>query len=303
MAIAYVHDLEVTHGEVVRLSPLVQCVTAPNTGYFTYTGTGTFIIGGDEVAVIDPGPLIDSHLAALLGALDGRKVSAILITHTHIDHYPLAVPLAAETGAPVMGFDARGAGTEGDIPDHQAEGGGSPQFQPTELLSDGAIVEGPGWKLSALHTPGHASDHLCFHFAEENTLFSGDHIMGWSTTIVSPPDGEMSAYLESLEKIRALEPELIRPTHGPAITKPVEFIDTLVAHRLEREVLILLELNQLPLAVGEIVEAVYTDVRPELHAAAARSTLAHLIRLIDLGDVKLVGERLDNGRFIAVDAN
>ena len=215
--IDFVHQLDVAYASVETLSPLVRRVVARNPGPFTYTGTGVFIIGHGEVAVIDPGPLLPEHEAALHAALAGERVTHVLVTHHHMDHSPLAHPLARRHGCRVHAMSpGQAASADTEV---RLEAGDDARFRPDQEVADGDVFAGPGWTLTALHTPGHTSNHVCFALAEENTLFSGDHVMGWSTSVVSPPDGHMGDYLAALERVRDAQFDLIRPTHGPAIEK------------------------------------------------------------------------------------
>lgn len=278
-------DLPLEYGAVQALSPLVRRITADNPSPYTFKGTGTYLIGRDNVAVIDPGPLQDDHLAALLRALDGLTVSHILVTHTHIDHSPLAAGLKAATGAPVLAYGPHPShGTEGEL-------GGDHGFVPDQRLDDGDAVTGPGWTLEAIHTPGHASNHLCFALHEEQSVFTGDHVMGWSTTVVSPPDGDMAAYMASLDKLRRRAEKLYIPSHGPEIADGPGFTRALLGHRRQREAAILRRLEAGPAAIPEIVAQIYRDLDPRLVAAAGRSVMAHLIKLAGEGKVVAEGTR------------
>jgi glyoxylase-like metal-dependent hydrolase (beta-lactamase superfamily II) len=256
-------------------------VIARNPGPFTFTGTGTYIVGSGEVAVIDPGPDLPEHLQALERALAGERVAVILVTHTHLDHSPLAGPLARLTGAPVRGLPAPRL-EEAAI---RLDEGQDLGFRPDALVADGERVEGPGWTLEAVTTPGHASNHVCYALIEENALFSGDHVMGWSTTVVSPPDGDMGQYYASLEKVAARGFSRLWPTHGPPVEEVGPFLAAYRAHRLQREAQILAELARGPRRIADMVPAIYADVDPRLHPAAAHSVLAHLIRLAREGRV------------------
>lgn len=272
-------DLPLEYGAVQVLSPLVRRITADNPSPYTFKGTGTYVIGRDRVAVIDPGPLQDKHLAALLRALDGVTVSHILVTHTHIDHSPLAAGLKAATGAPVLAWGPHPShGTEGEL-------GGDHGFVPDQCLADSDVVTGPGWSLEAIHTPGHASNHLCFALREEGSVFTGDHVMGWSTTVVSPPDGDMAAYMASLDKLRRRPEKLYIPSHGPEIADGPGFTRALLGHRRQREAAILRRLETGPAEIPELVAQIYRDLDPRLVAAAGRSVMAHLIKLADEGKV------------------
>jgi len=290
VSIPFVHDVNIKHGIVERLSPLVRRIFAPNPGIFTYTGTGTFLVGQGEVAVIDPGPSIMRHVENILNGLDeGERISHIFVTHTHKDHSPAAMHLSRFTGATVYGFGPHGAGQQGGLDDEHVEEGADPHFIPDEAITSGEILQGPDWTLEAIHTPGHTSNHLCFDLKEEKTLFSGDHVMGWSTSIISPPDGDMALYFESLEALKEMDHDLYRPTHGPAIENPSAFVDAIISHRKTREQKILETVKAGHSAVKDMVPVVYADVDPGLYPAAERSLLAHLIHLHDKGEIKANG--------------
>ncbi len=286
--IPFVRDMSFAYGAVDQVSPLIRRVVAENPGPFTYLGTGTYIVGAGEVAVIDPGPLMDAHLAALLRAIEGERIAAILTTHTHIDHSPLARPLKALTGAMVYGRadPATPCGFEEANEAH---------FRPDVEIADGARLTGPGWTLEAIATPGHASNHVAYALIEEKALFSGDHVMGWSTTVVSPPDGDMGDYYASLEKIRARDFHTLWPTHGPPVTDVAPFLAAYRDHRLERERQILAELAAGQTRIKPMVEAMYAAVDPRLHPAAAHSVLAHLIHLTRIGQVVSEGPASADG--------
>lgn len=284
--IPFVRQFDFTYGAVEPVSPLIRRVTARNPGPFTFTGTGTYIVGPDcpgaRVAVIDPGPADDSHLAALLAALDGQTVSHILVTNTHRDHAPLARPLSQATGAPVLAappirrpHDTAVAIEEDDDDD----------FQPDRILADGEVVSGDGWTLETMATPGHASNHLAFVLREENALFSGDHVMGWSTTVVAPPDGDMVAYLASLEAVIARGFTTLWPTHGAPVTDPGPFLRAYRDHRLGREAQIMQRLDAGDRSVAAMVPLLYATVDDRLWPAASLSVLAHLIKLVAEGRV------------------
>ncbi len=276
-------------GRTVRVSPLVEAVLAPNPGPFTFTGTQTFIVSaGGAAVVIEPGPDDPRHLAALLAALGGRPVSHILVTHTHRDHSPLAPVLAARTGAPVLAFGPHGAGRRTPDPALAPvleafaglEAGADTGFRPDRTLRDGDAVVGEGVRLEAWHTPGHAANHLCFFLEEERILFTGDHVMGWSTTVIAPPDGDMRAYLASLARLLAdPRPRLLLPTHGPAIRRPHRHIGQLIAHRRMREELIRGALAAGARDLDSVVARAYPGLDPRLTRAAAASALAHLLAL------------------------
>lgn len=281
MAIEFIHNLEVTHGKVEVLVPGLRRLIAPNMGPYTYTGTGTYIIGRGNVAVIDPGPLVPSHIDGIIEATKGETISHIVVTHTHIDHSPAALPLSETTGAPVLAFGPHGLGIGAGLENEEVEEGADKEFSPTQTLKDGEEIKGDGWTIRALHTPGHTSNHMCFHWLEEDTLFTGDHIMGWSTSVINPPDGDMAAYMASLTKLKKVGAKTLRPTHGPAIKNGHEFITSLIDHRLEREAQILEVVTKGASSLAEITLQVYTHIGPELIKAAERNTLAHLIYLVE----------------------
>jgi glyoxylase-like metal-dependent hydrolase (beta-lactamase superfamily II) len=283
MAIPFIRTFEPSYGEDIRVTPLISRVVANNPGPFTFKGTGVYIVGTRDVAVIDPGPLIDEHVAALKRALEGKRVSHILVTHTHIDHSPAAQPLKEWSGAKTYAFGPHGSGHHDDGP--RLEEGGDQSFMPDVRLKDGALVEGNGFTIEAVHTPGHTSNHLCFGLREERALFTGDHVMGWSTTVVTPPDGNMREYMASVRKLQARDDAVLYPTHGAPVTDPKPFLQAYVDHRLEREAQIVACLNDGIGKIPAMVERMYADVDKRLHPAAARSVLAHLIQLTEDGRV------------------
>lgn len=233
--IPFVRELAFVYGEADQVSPLIRRVIAENPGPFTYLGTGVYIIGRGDVAVIDPGPLLDTHFEALKRALAGERVTHVFTTHTHLDHSPLAHPLAQWAGCRVYGTPD----PEGSHQQVSLEEDGEAGFMPDVIVKDGDVFTGPGWTLEAIATPGHMSNHVCYALKEENALFSGDHIMGWSTTVISPPDGNMGDYYRSLAKVRARDFATLWPTHGPPVRDANAFIDAYVAHRRAREAAIL----------------------------------------------------------------
>ena len=273
-------DFDARPGEAVQLSPLVRRVLCDNPGPFTFKGTSSFIVGHGSVAVIDPGPEDDAHLTALLAALDGETVSHILVTHSHADHSPLAARLKQATGARTYaygGIEAQsGAGPRLDASvDHG--------FTPDARFRHGDVIEGKGWSLEALFTPGHMSNHMCFALREEKTLFAGDHVMAWSTSVVAPPDGNMGQYMDSLRLLLDRDDALYLPSHGPARADPKPLVRGLMAHREMREAAILQRLREGDRTIAEIVARIYAGIDPRLHGAAALSTRAHLDHLIERG--------------------
>ncbi|WP_339915063.1 MBL fold metallo-hydrolase [uncultured Brevundimonas sp.] len=284
--IPFVRQFDFAYGRADRVSPLIRRVIADNPGPFTFTGTGTYIVGrpdpGARVAVIDPGPADDAHLQALLRTVEGQTVSHILVTHTHLDHAPLARPLAEATGAtilaaaPLVGSHDTAVAIEEDDDD---------DFQPDQILADGEVVAGDDWTLETLATPGHASNHLTFVLREENALFSGDHVMGWSTTVVAPPDGSMVAYIKSLDAVIARNFTTLWPTHGAPVTDPGPFLAAYRAHRIAREQQILDRLQAGDRTIAAMVPILYAAVDPRLWPAASLSVLAHLEKLVSEGRV------------------
>ena len=285
--IPYVRDIEFDYGRVQQVSPLIRRVIAPNPGPFTFKGTGTYIIGhGDGVAVIDPGPDIAEHLQAILDAVAHDRVSHILITHHHLDHSPLAKPLAAATGAVVYGCAVKTAPVEEGTVKLEA---GYDRFLPDVSVCDGATITGHGWTCEAIPTPGHTSNHICYGLVEENACFTGDHVMGWSTTVVTPPDGDMGDYLASLALIRSRDFATLWPTHGPPVTKVAAFLDAYRDHRLDRERQILAQLAAGETHIRQMVPKMYVGVDPGLYPAASHSVLAHVIELVRTGRVATEG--------------
>lgn len=269
-------------GKVMTLSPLVSRILAPNPSAFTFTGTQSYLVGSDDVAVIDPGPADPDHIDALIRAIADRPVVAILCTHTHRDHSPAAAPLAARTQAAVIGCAP--LTLEDDGP--RADAAFDPLYAPDRVLGDGDRVAGRGWTIEAVATPGHTSNHLCFHLHEENALFTGDHIMGWSTTIVSPPDGDMADYMRSMQRLADRDDAIYYPAHGDAVETPQRLARGMMGHRKSREGQILRHIasaNGQGASIADMVAAMYKGVDTRLHPAAARSVLAHLIDLTQRG--------------------
>ena len=267
---------------VTRLSPLVRRLVAPNASPFTFHGTCTYIVGEAKVAIVDPGPDDDAHLAALLAAVDGQQVEAILITHTHRDHSPGAMKLKAATGARVIGaapLTPRGDGSAGLDSDHDRD------YAPDAILADGERWRGAGYTIEAIATPGHCSNHLCFALLEEGALFSGDHVMGWSTSVVAPPDGSMRAYMDSLDKLRGRAETVYWPGHGGPVVEPQRYLRALIHHRRQREASILNALANGPQTIPALVARIYVGLNPSLTRAAGLSTLAHLEDLSARGRV------------------
>jgi len=295
VAIPYVRKLDFAYGRCDQVSPLIRRVICNNPGPFTYLGTGTYIVGRDEVAVIDPGPDDPGHLDAILAAVEGERVTAIVITHHHSDHSPLAGPLKARTGAPIYGCAV--TKHEEDDSGVKMEAGHDLAFRPDVSLCGGGAVEGSGWTLEAIPTPGHTSNHLCYALPQENACFTGDHIMGWSTTVITPPDGDMTDYLASLRRIRARGFATLWPTHGPPVTDVTPFIDAYLEHRQERIDQILTALKGGPARISDLVPRLYSDVDPKLWPAASRSMLAAMIHLVHERRLSVDGEPGPNAAY------
>ena len=272
------------------LTPLVRRVLAPNPSPFTFTGTQTYIVGTGDVAVIDPGPADPAHIDGILSATQGERITAIICTHTHRDHSPAAAPLKAATGAQIIGCAP--LTLEDDGP--RADAAFDTSYAPDRVLIDGERLTGSGWTLEAVATPGHTSNHLCYHLVEENALFTGDHVMGWSTTVVSPPDGDMADYMRSLDKLMARSDAVYYPAHGEPVTKPQQFVRGLAGHRKQREKQILRMLESGEGVIADMVPKMYAGIDERLYGAAGRSVLAHLIDLRDRGQVREAA-----GRWIA----
>lgn len=283
----FVTDHATRPGECEVIEPGIRAITAPNGGPMTFTGTRTYLVGEGAVALIDPGPRDPAHAEAVLAALKpGEHISHILVTHSHIDHSPLAGDLAARTGAEVLAFGAHGAGMS-DVMRALSEAtenigggeGGDADFRPDRHLADGESVEGQGWTLTALHTPGHLSNHLCFALEGTGVLFSGDHVMGWATTMVSPPDGDLSAFMGSLTKVAARDDRLYLPGHGAPIENPKRLVEHIFNHRKLRERQILDCLAKAPATPADLTADIYESIDRRLWPAASRNVLAHLIDL------------------------
>jgi glyoxylase-like metal-dependent hydrolase (beta-lactamase superfamily II) len=268
-----------------QLEPLVARLLAPNPSHFTFTGTQVHLVGTTDLAVIDPGPDDPDHIAAILRAIDGRRVSAIVITHTHRDHSPGSRPLAAATGAPIVGCSPLALEDLGPRADASFDG----DYVPDLVLADGESVAGQGWTLTAVATPGHTSNHLCFALPETRALFSGDHVMGWSTSIVSPPDGDMAAYMTSLEKLLVRDDRIYYPAHGDPVGRPQRLVRGMLGHRKQREGQILRLLREGPDDIPAMTVKMYVGLDQRLLPAAERSVLAHLIDLRDRGLVTATG--------------
>jgi glyoxylase-like metal-dependent hydrolase (beta-lactamase superfamily II) len=297
-------------GETEQHEPLVRRVLAPNPSPYTFTGTQTWLVGaGTDVAVIDPGPAGsglsigdpflakngdmngEGHVEAILRAVAGQKVAAILCTHTHRDHSPAAAPLKAATGAPIIGCAPLALKDDGPNAHlERADSAFDPDYTPDRILKDGERISGDGWTIEAVATPGHTSNHLCYSLMETGALFTGDHVMKWSTSVVSPPDGDMAAYMTSLQKLYDRDDRVYYPAHGPAVEKPRQLVRGMIGHRRQREAQILRELAKGPREIPAMVEVMYKGLDPRLKGAAGRSVLAHLVDLQRQGRAEVGGE-------------
>ena len=287
-------------GETELHEPLVRRVLAPNPSPYTFTGTQTWLVGaGNEIAVIDPGPAGSGlsigdpkdingagHVEAILRAIGDAKVTAILCTHTHRDHSPAAAPLKAATGAPIIGCAPLALTDDGP----RADSAFDPDYAPDRILADGERISGDGWTIEAITTPGHTSNHICYALIETGALFTGDHVMKWSTSVVSPPDGDMAAYMASLQKLYDRKDRIYYPAHGPAVENPRQLVRGMIGHRRMRERQILSELGKGPRPIAQMVEAMYKGLDSRLKGAAGRSVLAHLVDLNQQGRVTLDGD-------------
>ena len=294
VSIPFIRDFDPAYGALAEVSPLIRRLVASNKSAFTAWGSGTYVVGRGAVAVIDPGPADDAHIDTLLRLLGEERISHIVVTHTHLDHSPGARILQARlraAGKPVAPIVGCGPHARIGPNDEPVEEGGDFDHQPDTELRDGDVVMGQDWTLTAVHTPGHTSNHLCYELAEERALFSGDHVMGWSTTVVSPPDGDMAHYIASCRTLLARADAVLYPTHGAPITAPQTFITQLIAHRLDREAQIVACIGDGVAEIPAMVARLYAEVDVHLHRAAARSVEAHLIALERAGRVSRTEER------------
>jgi hydroxyacylglutathione hydrolase len=281
---------EPAYGQAVPVVAGVERVTVNNPGPFTFFGTNSYIVGSSSVAVIDPGPEDEAHYQALMAALGGRAVTHIFVSHTHRDHSPLAKRLQTATGAVTVGQGPHRPARplrEGEINPFSESSDLS--FVPDIALSDGESLSGDGWALSAVLTPGHTANHAAFALEGRDILFSGDHVMAWSTSIVAPPDGSMADYMESLERLIARDDRLLLPGHGGPVTEPASFLRALKAHRLRREQAVLARVQAGDGRIAEMVKVIYRDTDPKLHGAAALSVLAHIEDLLERGEIAADG--------------
>ena len=287
-------------GETEQHEPLVRRVLAPNPSPYTFTGTQTWLVGvGNEIAVIDPGPAGsglsigdpkdingEGHVEAILRAVGDAKVTAILCTHTHRDHSPAAAPLKAATGAPIIGCAPLALRDDGP----RADSAFDPDYAPDRILADGERISGEGWTIEAIATPGHTSNHICYALIETGALFTGDHVMKWSTSVVSPPDGDMADYMASLQKLYDRKDRIYYPAHGPAVENPRQLVRGMIGHRRMRERQILSELANETQSIPVLVDAMYKGLDSRLKGAAGQSVLAHLLDLQNKSQVTQDGD-------------
>ena len=286
------------HGKIVDVVEGIQRITAPNESAFTYRGTNTYILGDEKVAVIDPGPSIDSHFDLLMQALKGRTVSHIVVTHTHMDHSPLARRLKEQTGAPILAEGIHRDSRDlhlGEI--NSLDAAADREFLPDHELSDGEVIEGSDWKLETIFTPGHTRNHACFALMGTDMLFSGDHVMAWATSIVAPPDGSMSDYMASLTRMMERPEKTYLPGHGGRLERAPEFVRALRAHRKMRETAVLSRIRQGDQTIPEIVKVIYKDTDTRLHGAAGLSVFAHIEDLVQQGKIRCDGPPALNSQY------
>lgn len=280
-AIPFNRSHETEYGVLETLAPGLRRMTAPNPSPFTFRGTGTYVVGSGEVAVIDPGPAISEHVDALVAALSGERITHILVTHTHVDHSPACALLQRQIDAPTYALGPHGMGRL--AADLVSDEGGDTDFKPDVTLVDGQIVQGKDWSLECIHTPGHTSNHVCFGDNTNKALFSGDHVMGWSTSIVSPPDGDMGDYMRSLDRLLARDDEIYWPCHGGPIVNPKAYVKAFIAHRESREQQVLACLRHGQNTIQAMLPIIYDGLAPSLYPAAERSVLATIIFLMEKG--------------------
>ena len=297
--IPFRRDLDFEYGVSAVVSPYIRRVVANNPSPFTLYGTGTYILGRGNVAVVDPGPADPQHIDALLEATRGETITHLLVTHTHADHSPGCALLRGSCDAATYGYGPHGAGKqeEGVV----VEEGGDMDFVPDVRVRHGEVIEGDGWSVECVYTPGHTSNHICYQLREERALFSGDHVMGWSTSIVSPPDGDMRSYMASLELLLERDDALYWPTHGPAITAPKPHVEAFIAHRVEREEQIKTCLAGGVGRIRDMVPSMYADLPEFMYPAAARSVFAAMAYLVQRGEVTCDGDVVVDAEYALAD--
>ena len=294
MSILFELDYDLPVGELVKLSKDVSTILAPNASPMTFKGTQTYIIGeGDELAIIDPGPNISTHFQAINKVLRGKKLIAIFITHSHVDHSPLGKEISNKFDVPIYAFGETGQGRSDIMRKYMGKfeiGGGEgvdPLFNPDILISTGDYISCSSWSIEAIHTPGHMSNHLCFSLNQGESLFSGDLVMGWATTLISPPDGDIGQYKSSLDRLMERKEDLYYPGHGGPLKNAKKMVSAQLSHRNNREAAILNSISNMGCTINEIVDSVYNDLSANLKMAASRNVLAHLIHLFEKGLVQI----------------
>ncbi|MEZ5871908.1 MAG: MBL fold metallo-hydrolase [Nitratireductor sp.] len=298
--ISFRTEFDPLHGIAVPLGENILRVTCNNAGPFTFHGTNSYILGSKSVAVIDPGPMDESHLQALLNAINGRDVSHIIVTHTHVDHSPLARKLAQITGAPILAEGPHRAARDLHLGEaNPLDASADREFEPDRTVSHGEMIDGDGWRLEAVFTPGHTENHMSFALAGEDLLFSGDHVMAWATSIVAPPDGSMQNYMASLQTLLDRNESRYLPGHGGQLNNAREFVRALRTHRKMRETAILSRIKAGDRTIPEIVRIIYKDTDPRLHGAAALSVLAHVEDLLEKGVIASDGPASLEGEYLA----
>lgn len=299
MALVFDDSFHPSYGEPVSLDKDVLRLTVKNPSAFTFHGTNSYIIGRDTLAIIDPGPEDDDHYRAIISVVRGRPVSHIFVSHTHLDHSPLAKRLKKDFGAQIVAEGPHRPARPHHVGEVSwLEASSDLDFTPDLALADGEIVEGDGWRLRGIHTPGHAANHMAFALEGRDILFSADHVMAWATSIVAPPDGSMSDYMSSLDKLLAREDQVYYPGHGGAVTRPAAFVRGLRAHRKMRERAVLERIRQGDRFISDMVQAIYRDTDPRLLGAARLSVLAHLEDLVARGEVTTKGDPSLKGAYL-----
>ena len=290
-------------GMAITVAPGLRRIVAPNPSPMTYRGTNTYLVGTRDLAVIDPGPLDLNHLEAIVAACGpGQTITDIVVSHTHLDHAPLAGPLSARTGAQVRAFGDARTGRSAIMQDLAAAGlssggeGIDHDFKPDHLLQDGQILQGSNWTLEVIHTPGHLGNHICL--AMGDVCLTADHVMGWASSLVSPPDGDLTDFMASCARLRARDWRMFLPGHGAPIDQPQARLDWLIQHRKGRETAIMKALGDTPATASALTRAVYTETPPALIPAAERNVLAHLIDLMGKSEIEALGALDENTKFL-----
>ncbi len=288
--IPFRRELEFEYGQVAQVAPGIRRVIARNPSPFTFHGTGTYILGQGRVAVIDPGPADPDHIAALLAATQGEIISHILVTHTHMDHSPGCALLREHTDAKTYAYGPHGSGqTEDSV---KVEEGADLAFMPDVRVTHGELIVGDGWEVESVYTPGHTSNHMCYQLRGARALFTGDHVMAWSTSVISPPDGDMKAYMASLALLLERDDSIYWPTHGPAVLDTKAHVQAFIAHRQEREAQILVCIEKGVTLIRDMVPLMYTDLPEFMYPAAARSVYAAVVFMVQRGELVAEDGRL-----------